>query len=46
MKYQDLEDTELTQKVWTGVVPVRTVTDTPIPTEYSKMPPPEHVLLL
>jgi len=43
---QDLENKELQERVWTGVVPVRTVTDTPQPTEYSKMPPPEHVLQL
>lgn len=39
----DLEDSDLTARVWTGVVPVRKVTGTPEATEYSNMAPPEHV---
>jgi len=43
---KDLENKELTSTVWTGVVPVRKVTGTPEPTDYSSGPPPQHVLCL
>lgn len=41
---QDIENTDLTNAVWTGVVPVRKVTGTPEATAYaSEGPLPEHV---
>lgn len=38
-----MENTDLTEAVWTGVVPVRKVTGTPEATAYANGFPPEHV---
>jgi len=40
---EDLEDTNLTSKTWTGVVPVRRQTGTPAPMPDCKVPVPDHI---
>lgn len=41
---EDIENTELTSTIWTGIIPVRKVTGPPQPSEYCpRGPPPEHV---
>lgn len=43
-KAQDIENTELTSTIWTGIIPVRKVTGPPQPSEYCpRGSPPEHV---
>ncbi|CAE6520809.1 unnamed protein product [Rhizoctonia solani] len=40
---KDVENKELVSKIWTGVIPLRTVPGVPEPSSYSTVPTPAHV---
>ncbi|KAG0228833.1 hypothetical protein BGW42_001913 [Actinomortierella wolfii] len=40
---KEMEDDEFTKKYWSGIVPMKTVFEKPIPTDYNKAPLPSYI---